>query len=124
MLVATESVVSRSLVVRQLNRLGVSAIAVAGGQEAIEVLELRRSVGLVLIDADLPGLDGPDTTRRIRASDNPRISRVPVIGLIAGDVDGMLDRCRDSGMDGHLGKPVDLAELRRVVAELLSVEPR
>ena len=123
-LVATESVVSRSLVVRQLNRLGVSAIAVAGGQEAIEVLELRRSVGLVLIDADLPGLDGPDTTRRIRASDNPRISRVPVIGLIAGDVDGMLDRCRDSGMDGHLGKPVDLAELRRVVAELLSVEPR
>jgi signal transduction histidine kinase/CheY-like chemotaxis protein len=123
-LVVDDSAVSRGLVVRQLARLGVAAIAVAAGEEALDVLEQRRSVRLVLLDADMPGLDGPGTTRRIRAHDDRRVATVPVIGLVVGDDDEALDRCRDSGMDGRLGKPVDLIELRRVVTELLAVEVR
>jgi CheY-like chemotaxis protein len=105
--------------VRQLTRFGVAAVAVASGEEALEVLEQRRSIGLVLLDVDMPDLDGPGTCTLMRASDDPRISGVPVVGLVVGDDDDALERCRASGMDGHLGKPVDLADLRRVVDEML-----
>jgi PAS domain S-box-containing protein len=123
-LVVDDSEASRNLVVRQLTRLGVAAIAVGSGEQTLEVLEQRRSVGLVLLDVDMPGLDGPATTERIRAYDDPRISGVPVIALAAGDDPVVLDRCRQSGMDGHIGKPVDPAELRRVVEAMLVTEPR
>jgi len=118
-LVVDDSQASRNLVVRQLTRFGVAAVAVESGEEALEVLEQRRSIGLVLLDVDMPDLDGPGTCVRMRASDDPRISGVPVIGLVVGDDDDALERCRASGMDGHLSKPVDLADLRRVVDEML-----
>jgi signal transduction histidine kinase len=123
-LVVDDSGASRNLVVRQLTRLGVAAVAVASGEEALDVLEQRRAIGLVLLDVDMPGLDGPDTCVRMRAADDPRISTVPVIALVAGDDDEVLERCRRSGMDGHLSKPVDLSELRRVVDEMLERDPR
>ena len=118
-LVADDSVASRNLLVRQLTRLGVAAVAVGSGEETLDALEQRRSIGLVLLDVDMPDLDGPETTRRIRAYDDRRISTVPVVALVAGDDEEVLALCRDSGMDGHVGKPVDLAELRRVVEALL-----
>jgi CheY-like chemotaxis protein len=118
-LVVDDSEASRNLVVRQLTRFGVAALAVGSGEEALDVLEQRRSIGLVLLDVDMPDLDGPGTCVRMRASDDPRISGVPVIALVAGDDDEVLDRCRRSGMDGHLSKPVDLSDLRRVVDEML-----
>jgi CheY-like chemotaxis protein len=118
-LVADDSVASRNLLVRQLTRLGVAAVAVGSGEETLDVLEQRRSIGLVLLDVDMPDLDGPETTRRIRAYDDRRISTVPVVALVAGDDEEILALCRDSGMDGHVGKPVDLAELKRVVEALL-----
>jgi len=118
-LVVDDSQASRNLVVRQLTRFGVAAVAVESGEEALDVLEQRRSIGLVLLDVDMPDLDGPETCVRMRASDDPRISGVPVIGLVVGDDDDALERCRASGMDGHLSKPVDLADLRRVVDEML-----
>jgi len=123
-LVVDDSGASRNLVVRQLTRLGVAAVAVASGEEALDVLEQRRAIGLVLLDVDMPELDGPDTCVRMRAADDPRISTVPVIALVAGDDDEVLERCRRSGMDGHLSKPVDLSELRRVVDEMLERDPR
>ncbi|MBI1376355.1 MAG: response regulator [Frankiales bacterium] len=120
-LVADDSEASRNLLVRQLSRIGVPATAVEGGEEALDLLERRRSIGLVLLDADMPGLDGPGTATRIRAHDDRRVATVPVIAVVAGDDPAVLARCRDSGMDGHVGKPVDLGELRRVVEAMLQV---
>ena len=118
-LVVDDSDASRNLVLRQLSRLGVSARGAASGQEALDALETSRGFGLVLLDADMPDLDGPTTTIRIRASQRRTIASVPVIGLVVGDDPDWLDKCRAARMDGHLSKPVDLAELRRVVDELL-----
>ncbi len=118
-LVVDDSDASRNLVLRQLSRLGVTARGAASGDEALELLEASRAFGLVLLDADMPGLDGPATTERIRASQRRTVASVPVIGLVVGDDPDWLARCRAARMDGHLSKPVDLAELRRVVDELL-----
>lgn len=120
-LVVDDSEASRNLVLRQLSRLGVDAVSAESGEQALEVLAGPARVGLVLLDADMPGLDGPATTVTVRASDRRVVSEVPIIGLVVGDDADWLERCRVSGMDGHLSKPVDLAELRRVVAELLGV---
>ena len=118
-LVVDDSEASRNLVLRQLSRLGVSAVAAASGSEALDLLESSARLSLVLLDADMPELDGPATTARIRASGRRTVADVAVIGLVVGDDPDWLERCRVSGMDGHLSKPVDLAELRRVVDELV-----
>ncbi|MFN8157589.1 MAG: ATP-binding protein [Candidatus Nanopelagicales bacterium] len=118
-LVVDDSDASRNLVLRQLSRLGVTARGAASGREALDLLETSRAFGLVLLDADMPELDGPATTELIRASQRRTIASVPVIALVVGDDPDWLARCRAARMDGHLSKPVDLAELRRVVDELL-----
>lgn len=118
-LVVDDSDASRNLVLRQLSRLGVAARGAASGQEALDLLESSRAFGLVLLDADMPDLDGPATTERIRGSQRRAVAGVPVIALVVGDDPDWLARCRAARMDGHLSKPVDLAELRRVVDELL-----
>ena len=118
-LVVDDSEASRNLVLRQLSRLGVSATAAASGAEALAILESSGPVSLVLLDADMPDLDGPATTSRIRTSQRRGVADVAVIGLVVGDDPEWLERCRVSGMDGHLSKPVDLADLRRVVDELV-----
>ncbi|HET7902076.1 MAG TPA: ATP-binding protein [Candidatus Nanopelagicales bacterium] len=122
-LVVDDSDASRNLVLRQLSRLGVTARGASSGQEALELLESSRAFGLVLLDADMPDLDGPATSDRIRSSQRRAVASVPVIGLVVGDDADWLARCRAARMDGHLSKPVDLAELRRVVDELLAPGP-
>jgi PAS domain S-box-containing protein len=118
-LVVDDSEASRNLVLRQLSRLGVVARAAASGEEALSLLDAAPPVSLVLLDADMPDLDGPAVAERIRTSQRRGVSDVAVIGLVVGDDAEWLERCRRSGMDGYLSKPVDLADLRRVVDELV-----
>jgi CheY-like chemotaxis protein len=67
----------------------------------------------------MPGLDGPATTERIRSSRNPAVATVPVYAMFGGSDESVLERCRTSGMDGHIGKPVDIGELRRLLDVVL-----
>ncbi len=115
---------SRGLAQRLLARLGVSARAVASGTEALRALDESPGYGLVLVDVDLPDLDGPATARLIRASRERRIAAVPVFAMIAGADVTTLDRCRDSGMDGHVSKPVEIVELRRLLETVVGVPAR
>lgn len=117
-LVVDDGPASRELLVRQLARLRVDARAVPCGRDAVDLVAAGEDVGLVLVDVDMPGLDGPATCAEIRALPDPRAAAVPVLAVGGSD----LARCRESGMDGYLDKPVDLAVLRRVVAELLGVD--
>jgi signal transduction histidine kinase/CheY-like chemotaxis protein len=123
-LLVDDSDASRRLALRLLARLGVTAHAVASGQEALDALEAGPTYGLVLMDADMPGLDGPRTTELVRASRDRHVATVPVFAIIGGDDRELLDRCRDSGMDGHVSKPVDITELRRLLDAVLGVAPR
>jgi len=106
-------------VMRLLQRLGTSGTGVASGEEALSILESAPGTRLVLVSARMPGLDGPATTERIRASRNPAVAKVPVYAMFGGGDDSVLERCRTSGMDGHIGKPVDIGELRRLLDVVL-----
>jgi PAS domain S-box-containing protein len=121
-LVVDRSPASRGLLMRQLARIGVPARAVSSGEEALEALGHGAPYGMVLVDVGMPGLDGPATAAAIRALPDQRASRVPVVGLVAGDSVRDRELCRDGGLAGHLAKPVDIGELRLVVDRWLGTE--
>ncbi len=118
-LVVESSEPRRGHVMRLLQRLGTSGVAVGTGEEALELLESAPGTRLVLVSARMTGLDGPDMTERIRGSRNPAVAKVPVYAMFGGSDDAVLERCRTSGMDGHIGKPVDIGELRRLLDVVL-----
>ncbi len=108
-LVADDSRVNQKLVVGMLERLGCHAEVVASGAEAVAAA-LRRQYALVLMDCQMPGMDGYEATRRIRASEAAR-RHTPIIAMTASALEGDRERCLEAGMDDHLHKPFSLEEL-------------
>ncbi|MCX7619798.1 MAG: ATP-binding protein [Acidimicrobiales bacterium] len=92
-----------------LERLGYSVAIAADGREALDLL-MRERFDAVLMDCQMPRLDGFATTRELRATPGPNRS-VPVIALTAGAMEGDRDRCVSAGMDDYLAKPFTMAQL-------------
>ncbi len=86
----------------------------ASGEEALQMLE-RQPVDLVFMDVLMPGLDGAQTTRRLRLHARPEIARIPVVALTANNSPQDLERCTGAGMNDMLLKPMDREALREVV---------
>ena len=116
-LMADDAAANRELVVAILGGLGVALETVEDGARAVEA---ARSGGydLILMDVHMPVMDGLDATRAIRALDG-EAGRVPIIALTANVQPEQVQRCREAGMDDHVGKPIQVAELLRVIAARL-----
>jgi len=112
-LIADDDSTNRAVVLAQLKKLGYRADAVANGAEAIEALR-HREYALVLMDGEMPEMDGYEATRRIRESGN---SHVPIVGITAHASAGDRDRCLREGMNGFVSKPVELQVLADVLAK-------
>jgi two-component system, cell cycle response regulator DivK len=89
---------------------------VRSAEEALQLLE-QRSFDLVLMDISLPGMDGKEATRRIRA--NPRLARLPVIAVTAHAIKGEDAAILASGVDALVTKPIDEAILLRTIRSSL-----
>ena len=103
-------------------RLGYRADAVADGVEAIEAAS-RGTYVAVLMDCQMPEMDGYEAARRIRRSE-PAGCRVPIIALTASALRGDRDRCLAAGMDDHLTKPVREAELGQILGRWIGASDR
>ena len=123
-LVADDHPVNRDVMLKQLEILGYAADAVRDGQEALEALS-RTDYGLLLSDCHMPVLDGFELTARIRADERSTGRHLPIVAITANALAGEAERCLAAGMDGYLAKPVQIAELRAVLARFLPavVEP-
>ena len=119
-LVAEDSEVNRMLIVRQLERLGVSADVVENGREAI-LAAGRRDYPLILMDLRMPEVDGFDATRAIRAAEDGG-GRVPIVAVTANAARVDREACLAAGMDDHLSKPVTLESLQQVIARWLPAD--
>ena len=118
-LVAEDNVVNQNLMVRVLRKLGYSSVVVATGHEALEAVE-RESIDLVLMDCQMPEMDGFEATRRLRerergAANGGDLRRLPIVALTANAAEGDRERCLACGMDDYLPKPVRVEELRDVL---------
>ncbi|HEX9707516.1 MAG TPA: response regulator [Steroidobacteraceae bacterium] len=96
-----------------LERAGCDVVLAADGGEALEMLRERR-VDLVLMDVQMPVMDGLEATRRIRAEVTGG-ARIPIVGLTASAMKEQVEACRAAGMDDVLGKPLERDRLEAVL---------
>jgi len=113
-LVAANSRVNRRLVSALLQKRGYPVIAVGDGVQALDALE-QHDVRLLLMDVQMPRLDGIEVTRRIRQ--DSRWADLPVVAMTAGVTDSEEQSCLNAGMNGFLTKPIHATHLFRVVEE-------
>jgi PAS domain S-box-containing protein len=114
-----------TLVAREfLRRRGHEVREVVSGEAAIAAAS-EESFDLILMDIHMPGLDGIESTKRIRRDEfMARRKRTPILALTADVLETGRQACQDVGMDGFLGKPIDTAELDAMFAKLFPADPR
>jgi two-component system sensor histidine kinase/response regulator len=117
-LVAEDNQVNQRLIVRLLEKRGHSAFLAKNGREALEALE-HRSFDVVLMDGQMPEMDGFEATRRIREKEKAGGTRLPIIALTALAMQGDQERCLACGMDGYVSKPIKPEELFSAIAEVV-----
>ncbi|MBZ5582330.1 MAG: response regulator [Acidobacteriia bacterium] len=108
-LIIEDNPVNQIVASRAVRGLGYAVEVVSGGQAALGALSAGR-FDLVLMDCQMPGMDGYQTAAEIRRREG-RAPRLPIIAMTANAIPGDVERCLAAGMDDYLGKPVRLAEL-------------
>jgi signal transduction histidine kinase/CheY-like chemotaxis protein/HPt (histidine-containing phosphotransfer) domain-containing protein len=116
-LVAEDNAVNRNVLLRMLAKLGCEADAVATGREAVEAAS-RVRYDLVLMDVQMPEMDGFEATQHIRRAEAGGAGQVPIFGVTAHVMEEDRKRCLAAGMDEFLAKPVKLADLARSIGRL------
>jgi two-component system sensor histidine kinase/response regulator len=108
-LVAEDSPVNQKVILYQLQKLGYTADLVIDGEAVVHAV-LHKHYDVVLLDCQMPKLDGYEATQRIRAQEQGR--RTWIVAMTAHALTGDRERCLAVGMDDYIGKPVRLADLR------------
>ena len=114
LLLAEDNLVNQKLAIAVLERWGHSIEVVGDGRAALSAVA-RERFNLVLMDVQMPTMDGLRATMEIRASEEHTGGHVPIIAMTAHTMAGDRERCLDAGMDGYVGKPFDLEELFTVL---------
>jgi CheY-like chemotaxis protein len=110
-LIAEDNIINQKVILKMLNRLNYHADVAANGLEVLAALE-RQAYDVVLMDVQMPEMDGLDAAKRIREKwpEGPKI-----IAITAYALQGDREKCIASGMDDYITKPVNLEELRSVL---------
>ena len=109
-LLAEDNPVNQMVAVRLLEKMGHTVKVVSNGREATLMLE-KEEFGLVLMDVQMPEMDGFEATRVIRAKEAVTHQHIPILAMTAHAMKGDRERCLAAGMDGYIAKPVSPAEL-------------
>jgi CheY-like chemotaxis protein len=119
-LVAEDNLVNQKVITRQLERWGVSYRLAANGYEVLEWLD-KEPFDLILMDCQMPEMDGFEATRRIRAQQ--ATAHIPIIALTANALPEDREMCLQAGMDDYLPKPFKPEALRAVLERWAQKRP-
>ena len=118
-LLVEDNAINRQVARELLESVGLRVSDAVNGAEAVTALD-RGSYDLVLMDIQMPEMDGYEATRRIRA--DGRFADLPIIAMTAHALSGDRERCLEAGMNDHLGKPIDPPKLYSVLRRWLHVD--
>ncbi len=118
-LVAEDNLVNQRLVQRMLEKEGHDVVVVGNGLEVLNALKAEvlkdSAFDLILMDVQMPGMDGLEAASAIRESEIRTSRHIPIIALTAHAMKGDEDRCREAGMDAYLSKPIHSSDLLDMV---------
>jgi CheY-like chemotaxis protein len=113
-LVVEDNVVNQYVALGMLEVLGYQADVAGNGLEALDALA-RCSYGVILMDCQMPEMDGFAATAEIRARERNGTEHLPVVAITAAAMAGEREKCLAAGMDDYVAKPIQLADLRSVL---------
>jgi signal transduction histidine kinase/CheY-like chemotaxis protein len=116
-LLAEDNAVNRTLAIRVLERRGHTVLVAENGRETLEILA-REQVDVILMDIQMPEMDGFQATAAIREKEKSSGCHLPIVALTANAMRGDGERCLGQGMDAYLAKPFRIADLDRVLGEV------
>jgi CheY-like chemotaxis protein len=116
-LLAEDNIVNQKVASLLLAKSGHSVLVVSHGREALDAIGCER-FDVVLMDVQMPEMDGFEATACIRASERNSLQHMPIIAMTAHAMSGDRERCLAAGMDGYVSKPIDLAELLQAIADV------
>jgi len=118
-LLAEDNAVNQALAVRVLEKRGHTVVVAATGKAALEALNME-SFDLVLMDVQMPEMDGLRATQTIREREKTTGEHIPIIAMTANAMVGDREKCLDAGMDSYVSKPLQVKELFTAIDEVLS----
>ncbi|HEY9703694.1 MAG TPA: response regulator, partial [Allocoleopsis sp.] len=113
-LVAEDHNVNQMVIKQQLKKIGYDCDIVENGEKVLEILE-KNNYNLILMDCQMPILDGYNTTKKIRK--NPKTQDLIIIGLTAFAMTEDREKCLAAGMNDYLSKPCTIADLQQAIEQ-------
>ncbi|MCF7928718.1 MAG: response regulator [Spirochaetales bacterium] len=124
LLIAEDNEINRLVIERSLKKLGYRYESALNGQEALNRLQKKR-FDMVLMDIQMPVMDGYEATKRIRAiREGPSPSGIPIIAMTAHAMKGDRGKCLDAGMDDYIAKPIKPQAITEILERWLSGEAK
>ena len=118
-LLAEDNVVNQKFAVRVLEKRGYTVVVANNGKEVLAALT-REPVELVLMDVQMPAMDGFEATAAIRHQERETGRHVPIIAMTAHAMQGDRERCLEAGMDGYVSKPIHARELLAAIEQMMT----
>lgn len=119
-LVVEDNAVNQLVAVEILSNLHCEAEIAEDGVAAVARILAGERYDVVLMDVQMPGMDGLEATRRIRALEEPRGERTPIVAMTANAMTGDREECLEAGMDAYMAKPLQARDLVEAILELVS----
>ncbi len=121
-LLVEDNQVNQKLILLFLKKLGYQAETVSNGREAVKASSSNQ-YALILMDCDMPEMDGFEATIAIRHHEQGTGRHIPIIALTASVMKGDKEKCFAAGMDDFLGKPMNLQDLRAMIERWMPFTP-
>ncbi len=118
-LVVEDNLMNAKVVTKMLENLRATVVLAENGEKALEELE-RGSFDLILMDCQMPVMDGLEATRRIRQKERETSTRTPIIALTANAIAGDREKCLGAGMDEYMTKPISKKQFIEKIKEILN----
>jgi signal transduction histidine kinase len=119
-ILAEDMEINREIVLALLEPTALHIDCAVNGEEAVRMFaDAPDDCDMIFMDVQMPEMDGYEATRRIRSLDAPRAKHVPIVAMTANVFREDVERCLNAGMDDHVGKPIELAEVTEKLRKYL-----